>query len=463
MRIRTVLAAAVLAAVAAFPLAGVASRSPADRPRLPRLREPGRGAVGAAVALRRPGSGSTPTTTGWPARTTSAWAAPDPARCCRAPARRPGAPAGPLDRDPPGVVVPPPERRPTRHRCARFPSTRSSWSRRRRGHRRRLGRAADPVPVVLLAGGLGAAVALRRSPAARSTLTRARLHDTPPGPAPGGGGRSVSPTVDRLLGARRPRWVRRCSPAAAAAHPAPVAGPPPPPRRGDRRPRPLAAARPVRIRIPAIEVDSALIGLGLQADGTLQVPADGSVAGWFTGAPTPGEHGPAVIAAHVDWNHAPGVFFRPARPRPGRRGGGRPGRRHHRAVRRARGGAVPEGRVPDRARLRRHRPRRPAPDHLRGSSTARPAATATTWSSTPASSGPRYAPGFRRSAPRMTRRLAHALSAMSLDHLLRRQGRRGHASPGRRAAAWRRRPSAAAGDGAWDGRTRASTSSAGTG
>lgn len=71
----------------------------------------------------------------------------------------------------------------------------------------------------------------------------------------------------------------------------------------------LAAAPPVRVRIPAIGVDSALVELGLQNDGTLQVPDDGSVAGWFTGAPTPGEHGPAVIAAHVDWNHAPGVFF----------------------------------------------------------------------------------------------------------------------------------------------------------
>jgi len=67
----------------------------------------------------------------------------------------------------------------------------------------------------------------------------------------------------------------------------------------------------MRIRISAIGVDSALIALGLAADGTLtlQVPVDGSVAGWFTGSPTPGEHGPSVIAAHVDWNHAPGVFF----------------------------------------------------------------------------------------------------------------------------------------------------------
>jgi hypothetical protein len=90
----------------------------------------------------------------------------------------------------------------------------------------------------------------------------------------------------------------------------PAAGPPPAAPAQVMSTPPLAATPPVRIRIPAIDVDSAVIGLGLQPDGTLQVPADGSVAGWFTGAPTPGEHGPAVIAAHVDWNHAPGVFFR---------------------------------------------------------------------------------------------------------------------------------------------------------
>ena len=91
-----------------------------------------------------------------------------------------------------------------------------------------------------------------------------------------------------------------------AATPAPPSGPPP---AAAVVAPPLAAAAPVRVRIPALDVDSALVGLGLHADGTLQVPADGSVAGWFTGAPTPGERGPAVIAAHVDWDHAPGVFF----------------------------------------------------------------------------------------------------------------------------------------------------------
>ncbi|HEX5812249.1 MAG TPA: class F sortase [Pseudonocardia sp.] len=94
-----------------------------------------------------------------------------------------------------------------------------------------------------------------------------------------------------------------------AATPVPPVGPPPAAPVQVTSTLALAAATPVRIRIPAIGVDSALIAVGLAADGTLQVPVDGSVAGWFTGSPTPGEHGPAVIAAHVDWNHAPGVFF----------------------------------------------------------------------------------------------------------------------------------------------------------
>jgi sortase (surface protein transpeptidase) len=73
---------------------------------------------------------------------------------------------------------------------------------------------------------------------------------------------------------------------------------------------PLPTARPVHLRIPAIGVDSSLVDLGLAADGTLQVPADGGVAGWFTGGPAPGTRGPAVVAAHVDWDHEPGVFSR---------------------------------------------------------------------------------------------------------------------------------------------------------
>jgi sortase (surface protein transpeptidase) len=74
--------------------------------------------------------------------------------------------------------------------------------------------------------------------------------------------------------------------------------------------QPMARSAPVRVHIPAIGVDSALMQLGLQADGTLQVPPSGFPAGWYTGAPTPGELGPAILAGHVDWSGQPGVFSR---------------------------------------------------------------------------------------------------------------------------------------------------------
>ncbi|MGV8967655.1 MAG: class F sortase [Cellulomonas sp.] len=70
----------------------------------------------------------------------------------------------------------------------------------------------------------------------------------------------------------------------------------------------LGRSVPVRLEIPAIGVDSTLMELGLQADGTMEVPPAGFPAGWFTGAPTPGEIGPAIIAGHIDWT-GPGVFF----------------------------------------------------------------------------------------------------------------------------------------------------------
>ncbi|MCW2741852.1 MAG: hypothetical protein JWR45_2274 [Blastococcus sp.] len=65
----------------------------------------------------------------------------------------------------------------------------------------------------------------------------------------------------------------------------------------------------MRLQVPAIGVDSELMALGLEDDGSLEVPPDGFPAGWFTGAPMPGEIGPAVMAGHVDWDGLPGVFY----------------------------------------------------------------------------------------------------------------------------------------------------------
>lgn len=82
-------------------------------------------------------------------------------------------------------------------------------------------------------------------------------------------------------------------------------------------PAPAAPSTPVRIEIDAIGVDSNLIGLGLQDDGTMEVPAGGFPGGWYTGSPTPGELGPSIVAGHVDWDGEPGVFFRLTELSPG--------------------------------------------------------------------------------------------------------------------------------------------------
>lgn len=82
----------------------------------------------------------------------------------------------------------------------------------------------------------------------------------------------------------------------------------------------LAASEPTQINIPAIEVDSVLMQLGLNPDGTLQTPSldEASPAGWYTGSPTPGAIGPSVILGHVDSRvEGRAVFYRLGEMRPG--------------------------------------------------------------------------------------------------------------------------------------------------
>jgi LPXTG-site transpeptidase (sortase) family protein len=71
-----------------------------------------------------------------------------------------------------------------------------------------------------------------------------------------------------------------------------------------------ARSIPLQILIPSISVKSKIMQLGLEKDGSLVVPPDGSLAGWYRGSPTPGEVGPSVIVGHVDWKGKVGVFFR---------------------------------------------------------------------------------------------------------------------------------------------------------
>ena len=70
----------------------------------------------------------------------------------------------------------------------------------------------------------------------------------------------------------------------------------------------MSRSAPVRVDIPAIGVASTLMPLGLKDDGTMEVPPGAFPAGWYTGAPTPGELGPAVVAGHVHWGDDAGAF-----------------------------------------------------------------------------------------------------------------------------------------------------------
>ncbi|MGV9249878.1 class F sortase [Streptomyces sp. NPDC003697] len=75
--------------------------------------------------------------------------------------------------------------------------------------------------------------------------------------------------------------------------------------------RPLPYAVPDRVRIPAIHVDAPVTPVGLDANGWISAPPpeDPRLAGWFTGAVSPGEKGTAVVVGHVDNAAGPAVFY----------------------------------------------------------------------------------------------------------------------------------------------------------
>lgn len=75
-------------------------------------------------------------------------------------------------------------------------------------------------------------------------------------------------------------------------------------------PAPKRKADPVEVSIPSIGVTGPLMRLGLNRDGTVEVPpADrGMTAGWYTGAAVPGDSGAAVIIGHNDTRHGRAVF-----------------------------------------------------------------------------------------------------------------------------------------------------------
>jgi len=84
----------------------------------------------------------------------------------------------------------------------------------------------------------------------------------------------------------------------------------------------LGRSVPVRLQVPAIEVDTPVMRLGLASDGTVEVPpiAADDKAGWYQHSPTPGQVGPSVILGHVTvGSYGDGVFHHLSRLRRGDR------------------------------------------------------------------------------------------------------------------------------------------------
>ena len=57
---------------------------------------------------------------------------------------------------------------------------------------------------------------------------------------------------------------------------------------------------PVRLSAPSISVDAPIVPVGLEDDGTMEIPHDISTIGWYELGVMPGETGTAVLAGHVD-------------------------------------------------------------------------------------------------------------------------------------------------------------------
>jgi LPXTG-site transpeptidase (sortase) family protein len=72
---------------------------------------------------------------------------------------------------------------------------------------------------------------------------------------------------------------------------------------------PEPASLPQRLQIPVLGVDAPVVPVGLESDGTMQIPG-ATESGWYWPGARPGaSEGSAVIAAHVDYAGQRGVFF----------------------------------------------------------------------------------------------------------------------------------------------------------
>ena len=128
-----------------------------------------------------------------------------------------------------------------------------------------------------------------------------RRAGTPPRPVPRG---AAAPAWPGWPGSPQPSLAAAGATGASAGQP-----------RGPWLPRSL----PVSVDIPAIGVNSKLLHLGVNSDGTIKVPSldtSADEAAWYKYSATPGQIGASVIEGHLDGYRGPAVFFRLGALRP---------------------------------------------------------------------------------------------------------------------------------------------------
>ncbi|MET3810684.1 class F sortase [Arthrobacter sp. UYEF3] len=146
---------------------------------------------------------------------------------------------------------------------------------------------ASAAAAVLLAGGM--------------TTTALGLHAEPQAPS----------ATDTVSTAAPPALAEAGSPPASAAEAgSPTATTIPAPAAPDGA---LPASVPVKVEVPAIGINSALLPLGKQANGELQTPSGepGAPGAWYRDSPTPGQTGSSIILGHVNTTTSDfGLFYR---------------------------------------------------------------------------------------------------------------------------------------------------------
>ena len=171
----------------------------------------------------------------------------------------------------------------------------------------RTSRPGPPQPAAAAAGSIdpyaGSAASIATSPSGASSSaspSSAPLVSTPGNSAP-----ATPRPAPKSVSAPKPTAAVAPS---TTAHPTTVTHPAP----ATKGPI-LPGSVPVSLSIPALNVTSSLLQLGLNPDGTVAVPDlndPDSKAGWYKYSPTPGSLGPAIILGHIDSaKYGPGVFY----------------------------------------------------------------------------------------------------------------------------------------------------------